>query len=97
MAFGPCVHRRAQRCPSSKLLSSCPRRVPPPNQPSPLGGGFSNDIYYDDADDNVAGDTDDDDHDDDDHEEEEAELALGQRRDWLQFAAFVLGVARVDR
>ena len=79
-----------------KYLSSCLRQVPPPCQPSPLGVGFSNDSNYDDADDNVAGDDDDDDDDDDDHEEE-AELALGQRWDWLQRAGFVLNVAQVDR
>ena len=80
-------------------MSSCLRQVPPPCQPSSLGGGCSNDSDYDDADDNVAGDDDDDDEDedDDDHEEEEAELALGQRWDWLQFADFVLNVAQVDR
>ena len=64
-----------------------------------MGGGCSNDGDYDDADDTVAGDDDDDDddHDDDDHEkEEEAELALGQRWDWLQLADFVLSVAQVD-
>ena len=82
------------------MLSSCLRQVPPPCLPSPLGGGCSNDSDYDGADDNVAGDDDDDDaddDDDDDHEEEEAELALGQRRDWLQLADFVLDVAQVDR
>ena len=62
-------------------ISSCLRQVPPPCQPSPLGGGCSNDSDNDDVDDNVAGDDDDDDDDDDDHEEEEAELALGQRWD----------------
>ena len=129
-------------CPLAAVqLSSCLRQVPPPCQPSPLGGGCSNDRDYDDADDNVAGDDDDDDDDgddddheedeanplgggcsndsdygdaddnvagddddddddgddDDDHEEEEAELALGQRWDWLQLADFVLNVAQVDR
>ena len=81
-------------------ISSCLRQVPPPCQPSPLGGGCSNDSDYDDVDDNVArdNDDDDDDDDDDDHEEgEEAELALGQRWDWLQLVDFVLNVAQVDR
>ena len=56
-----------------------------------------NDSDYDDINDNVAGDDDHDDDDDDDREEEEAELALGQRWDWLQLADFVLNVAQVDR
>ena len=86
MVFRSCLH-----------ISSCLRQVPPPCQPSPLGGGCSNDRDYDDADDNVAGDDDDDDGDDDDHGEEEAELAFGQRWDWLQLADFVLNVAQVDR
>ena len=77
------------------LLSSCLRQVPPPCQPSALGGGCSTDGDYDDTDDNVVGDDDDDD-DDDDHEEE-AELAVGRRWDWLQLADFVLSVAQVDR
>ena len=64
--------------------SICLRQVPPPCQPSPLGGGCSNDSDYDDVDDNVARDDD-------------AELALGQRWDWLQLADFVLNVAQVDR
>ena len=83
-----------------RILSSGLRQDPPPRQPSPLGGGCSNDSDCDDADDNVAGDDDDDDDDgddDDDHEEEEAELALGQRWDCLQLADFVLNVAQVDR
>ena len=79
------------------FLSSCLRQVPPPCQPSPLGGGCSNDSDYDDVNGNVAGDDGDDDDDDDVHEEEEAELALGQRWDWLQLADFVLNVAQVDR
>ena len=48
------------------LISNCLRQVPPPCQPSPLGGGCSNDSDYDDADDNIAGDDDGDDDDDDD-------------------------------
>ena len=78
-------------------ISSYLRQVPPPCQPSPLGGGCPNDCDYDGADDNIAGDDDDDDDGDDDHEEEEAELALGQRWGWLQLAGFVLNVAQVDR
>ena len=78
-----------------------PAANPATVQPSPLSGGCSNDGDYDDVDDNVARDNDDDDYDDDDdddHKEgEEAELAPGQRWDWLQLADFVLNVAQVDR
>ena len=84
----------------SGLLSTCMRQVPPPCQPSPLGGGYSNDGGYDDVDDNVVrdDDDDDDDNDNDNHEEEEgAELALGRRWDWLQLAGVVVEVAQVDR
>eukprot|EP00959_Pyramimonas_sp_CCMP1952_P364176 7626069-Pyramimonas_sp.AAC.1 len=35
---------------------SCLRQVPPPCQPSPLGGGCSNDSGYDDVNGNDAGD-----------------------------------------
>ena len=82
-----------ERIDSIQLPAASPATVPAQS----LRGGCSNDSDYDDAEDNVAGDDDDDDDDDDDHEEEEAELALGQRWDWLQLADFVLNVAQVDR
>ena len=58
-------------------LSSCLRQVPPPCQPSPLGGGCSNDYDCDDSDNDVVGDEGDDDDDEDHEDEEEAEMALG--------------------
>ena len=55
-------------------LSICLRQVPPPSQPSPLGGGCPNDSDYDDADDNVAGDDDDDDDGDDDDDDHRSQI-----------------------
>ena len=71
------------RCPISasqsnrtQLISSCLRQVPPPCQPSALGGIFSNDDGDDDDgdgddDDDCDGDDDDDDEEGEEEEEEE--------------------------